>query len=141
MRFYDTLTPYKTVKRKGIQYTVCCDYSHISRYRGLRQVIFHPVDDDRFIALETPNAIVSNKLPIKYHTVTALEENRLDLIANAELGSANYAWTIAYLNGVLDGFTVHEGQRLVVPANITALFSAGELLAPVSPSVLNLGSE
>lgn len=141
MKFFDTLVPYKTVTRKGIQYTVCCDYSHISRHRSLRQVIFHPNDTDRFIALETPNAIVSNKLPIKYHTVTATEENRLDLISNKELGSPTYAWAIAYFNGVMDGYTVHEGQRLVIPSNITALFSSGELLAPVSPSVLNLGSE
>lgn len=141
MKFFDTLTPYKKVTRKGIQYTVCCDYPHVSRYRSLRQVIFHPDDADRFIALETSNAIVSNKLSIKYHTVTAIEENRLDLIANAELGSPTYAWAIAYFNGVMDGYTVHEGQRLVVPANITALFGSGELLAPVSPSVLNLGSE
>ena len=93
------------------------------------------------MALETPNAIVVHNLPVKYHQVTALEENRLDLIANAELGSVTYAWIIAYLNKIADGYTVHEGQRLMIPTSITALFNTGELLAPVSPSVLNLGSE
>jgi hypothetical protein len=100
-----------------------------------------PSEINRFIALETPNAIVSTKLPVKYHIVTATEENRLDLISYKELGSTSYAWVIAYINKIIDGYTVHEGQRLTVPLNITSLFSKGEMLAPVSPSVLNLGSE
>lgn len=141
MKFYDTLVPYKTIEYKGIHYTVCRDYSHISRYRGLRQVVFMPDDPERFTALETANAIISNKLPVKFHTVTVTEENRLDLIAYKELGSVSYAWVIAYMNRIVDGYTVHEGQRLTIPVNITSLFSKGELLAPVSPSALNLGSE
>ena len=141
MKFYDTLVPHKTIEYKGIQYTVCRDYSHISRYRGLRQVVFMPNDPERFIALETPNAIISNKLSVKFHTVTPTEENRLDLISYKELGSVSYAWVIAYFNRIVDGYTVHEGQRLTIPVNITSLFSKSELLAPVSPSVLNLGSE
>lgn len=141
MKFYDTLVPYKTIEYKGIHYTVCRDYSHISRYRGLRQVVFMPDDPERFTALETANAIISNKLPVKFHTVTVTEENRLDLIAYKELGSVSYAWVIAYINRIVDGYTVHEGQRLTIPINITSLFSKGELLAPVSPSALNLGSE
>lgn len=141
MKFYDTLVPYKTIEYKGIHYTVCRDYSHISRYRGLRQVVFMPDDPERFTALETANAITSNKLPVKFHTVTVTEENRLDLIAYKELGSVSYAWVIAYMNRIVDGYTVHEGQRLTIPINITSLFSKGELLAPVSPSALNLGSE
>ena len=100
-----------------------------------------PNDPERFIALETPNAIISNKLSVKFHTVTTTEENRLDLISYKELGSVSYAWVIAYFNRIVDGYTVHEGQRLTIPVNITSLFSKGELLAPVSPSVLNLGSE
>ena len=71
MKFYDTLVPHKTIEYKGIQYTVCRDYSHISRYRGLRQVVFMPNDPERFIALETPNAIISNKLSVKFHTSPA----------------------------------------------------------------------
>ena len=141
MKSYDTLVPHKTIEYKGIQYTVCRDYSHISRYRGLRQVVFMPDDPERFTALETANAIISNKLPVKFHTVTVTEENRLDLIAYKELGSVSYAWVIAYMNRIVDGYTVHEGQRLTIPINITSLFSKGELLAPVSPSALNLGSE
>lgn len=103
--------------------------------------MFMPDDPERFTALETANAIISNKLPVKFHTVTVTEENRLDLIAYKELGSVSYAWVIAYMNRIVDGYTVHEGQRLTIPINITSLFSKGELLAPVSPSALNLGSE
>ena len=141
MQWYDTLRPYKTITHNGIQYTVCRDYSHISRHRCLRQVVHAPDELDRYVALETPNLIQITNLAVKYHVVTATEENRLDLIADAELGSATYAWVIAYLNRIIDGYSAYEGQRLAVPINITALFQNGEMLAPVSPSVLNLGSE
>ena len=49
MDFYDTTTEYEKVDYKGIQYTVCRDYDHISRYKGLRQLIHSPQDlDQRF---------------------------------------------------------------------------------------------
>ena len=73
--------------------------------------------------------------------MTVSEENRLDLIAYSELGSASYAWVIAYINQITDGFTAPEGQRLMIPESISALFAKGQLLASISPSVLNLGTE
>jgi hypothetical protein len=69
------------------------------------------------------------------------EENRLDLIAQKELGSATYSWVIAYFNQIEDGYTVREGQRLVIPESVTALLSKGEILAPIAYTRLNLGEE
>ena len=140
MKIQDTLTPYSEVEHLGIQYCTCRDYEHISRYRGLRQVVHGPESTERFVALETSNAFTSNT-EVVYHDVKSYEENRLDIIANNYLGSATYAWVIAYFNGIEDGFTVSEGQRLAIPKSVSSLFNKGEMLAPVSALQLNLGEE
>lgn len=138
--YYDTLVPYDEIEHNGIQYNVCHDYNHISRYKGLRQLIHNPEEAERFIALETPNPLLSNAKFI-YYEVPRMEENRLDLIAYKFFGSAQYSWIISYFNGIEDGFTVNEGQKLKILQNFTDLFSAGELLAPIPALQLNLGSE
>ena len=137
-----TLTPYKVLDNNGgIQYSVCRDFSHIARYRGLRQVVHNPDSiAERFVALETTNPFTSHA-DVIYYDVPASEENRLDLIAYKFLSNANYAWVIAYFNHIEDGYSVREGQRLIIPRSITALFNSGELLASVSPTSLNLGEE
>lgn len=140
MRVNDTTQPYKEIQNDGIQYTVCRDFDHISRYRGLRQVIHEGATQNRYMALESPNSFSSN-VDVTYHDVTTAEENRLDIIAKHYLGSASYAWVIAYYNNIEDGFTISSGQRLVIPLNITSLFNKGEILAPVSALTLNLGAE
>lgn len=141
MIVYNTLEPYHILEHKGIQYGVCRDFNHISRYRRLRQVVHNPQDIiDRFAALETPNPFETHQ-DIRYYVVPASEENRLDIIANKLLGSAQYAWVIAYFNRIDDGFTVYSGQRLMIPNSITSLFDKGEVLAPISPLTLNLGTE
>ena len=141
MEVINTLTPYKTVEHSGIQYSVCRDFNHISRYRGLRQVT-HEYDSipDRYVALETTNPFTTNS-KVKFHKVTAAEENRLDIIADNFLGDATYGWVIAYYNKIEDGFTVRSGQTLMIPESITTLFQSGELLGAVSPTLLNLGEE
>lgn len=138
--YYDTLKPYITVTHTGIQYSVCRDYKHISRYKGLRQLIHNPTELQRFIALETPNPVVTHGRFL-YYDVPATEENRLDLIAYKFFGSAQYSWVISYFNNIDDGFTVREGQRLRILENFTELFNVGELLAPIPALQLNLGSE
>ena len=140
MKSYNTLTPYEVVDYKGIQYTTCTEYGHISRYKGLRQIIHNPDEPDRFITLETPNAFSSSS-DVVYYDVSATEENRLDIIADKFLGSSRYAWILAYFNVIEDGFTVRDGQRLRMPKSIYSLFNKGELLSPISPLQLNLGSE
>lgn len=136
----DLTTPYNTLEHKGIAYSVCRDFNHISRYRNLRQVVHCPNDTNRYVTLETVNPFTTN-LTVKYHEVTVTEINRLDLIASKELGSATYSWVIAYFNGIEDGYTVREGQRLVMPNSVTDLLSKGEILAPITALKLNLGEE
>lgn len=137
--YYDTLKPYGIIDHTGIEYTVCRDFNHISRYKGLRQLVHNP-SEDRFIALETPNSILTNA-KFRYYDVPATEENRLDLIAYKFFGSAQYSWIISYFNSIDDGLTVMEGQRLKILDNFTDLFSKGELLASIPALTLNLGSE
>ncbi len=140
MKNYNTLTPYKTIERDDIQYTYCHDYDHISRYKSLRQVIHQGLSSDRYIALETNNSFHTHA-DVTYYTVPANLENRLDIIARDQLGSANYAWVIAYFNDIEDGFTVQEGTKLAIPRNISLLFNTGECLASIAVTSLNLGSE
>lgn len=140
MNIQDTLTPYSTIERTSIQYSTCRDFDYISRYRGLRQVIHEPDTSERFISLESANPFVIDT-DVVYHDVTYAEQNRLDIISQTYLGSASYAWVIAYFNGIEDGFTIQEGQRLVIPKSISSLFNTGQLLAPVAALQLNLGEE
>ena len=140
MIIQDTLTPYCEIEHKGIQYTTCRDFSHISRHACLRQVVHGPGHSDRFTALENANGFIT-KSNVIYHDVKAQEENRLDLIAYQYLGSAKYAWVIALFNNIEDGYTISEGQRLVIPTSLSSLFSKNEILAPVPASQLNLGTE
>lgn len=141
MKFYNTLIPYRTLDYNGIAYTNCRDFSHISRYKGLRQVIHSPyVVDDRFISLETPNPFNTN-VDVIYHEVTGDEENRLDIIANNYLGSSTYSWIIAYINQIPDGYSIVPGQKLKIPKSITSLFADGEILSAIPALQLNLGME
>lgn len=139
-KLQDTYHPYKEIERDPIQYTYCVDFNHISRYRGLRQVIHQGLSADRFIALETVNPF-ETQCPVNYYTVTHDRENRLDLIAQEHLGSASYSWVIAYFNRIQDGFTVLEGTTLAIPQSISSLFQHGEILQSVTATDLNLGSE
>lgn len=138
---YDINHPYQEIPYEGIQYTNCRDYGHISRYKGLRQVVHNPDNtDERYMALETVNPFTTNS-DVDYYEVPSKYENRLDIIAYEELGSASYAWVIAYFNNIEDGFSVHEGQLIKIPKNISSLFNSGEILQTVPALGLNLGSE
>ena len=141
MFILNTLSPYKVLDRKGIQYTVCRDYDHISRHRGLRQVVHQPEEVERYIALETPNPIDSVDVSFVFHEVTPNEEDRLDVISYNYLGSSSYSWTIAYYNNIVDGYTVKPGQVIRIPKDITSLMTTGNLLQSVPATQLNLGSE
>lgn len=137
----DLTKPYKVLPNNGIVYSTCRDFNHISRYRDLRQVVLNSGTQYRQTILETPNPFVTH-LDVTYHEVVLSEENRLDIIADAELGSATYGWVLAYFNRIEDGYSVVEGQKLLVPeAGVTALLNNGEILAPIPYTKLNLGEE
>ena len=77
MYILNTLIPYEELDYGGIQYSVCRDFDHVSRYRCLRQVTHKPdVTDERFVALETVNPFTSNT-DVQYYEVPAHEENPL----------------------------------------------------------------
>lgn len=141
MKVYDTLTPYKELDVEPLQYGVCRDFDHLSRYRGLRQVVHNVATDEQFVTLETPNSFNSNLTNCKVHTVTYSEQNRLDVIANKYLGSSSYAWVISYMNHIEDGYTIREGQKLVIPNSITDLMQNNEFLSSIPAMQLNLGTE
>lgn len=140
MRILNTLTPYKILDYGGIEYNVCREFNHINRYKGLRQVAHLPDTCDRYMTLEVVNPFTTNT-QVRYHDVTNLEENRLDILAEKLLGSSQYAWVIALFNNIDDGFTVRAGQRIVVPLNVTSLFSTGEILQSIPATQLNIGEE
>lgn len=140
LNFPDTWKPYKQIKRDPIQYTYCVDYNHLCRYMTLRQVIHQGKHTSRYISLETTNAFKTNSA-MKVYTVPAHLENRLDLIAEDQLGSAKYAWVIAYVNRIPDGFTVLEGTQLQIPVSISQLLETGEIMGTIDATHLNLGSE
>lgn len=139
-KFPDTWRPYRKVERDPIQYTYCVDFDHLSRYRTLRQVIHEGKKPSRYVGLETTNAF-NSEAHMNTYIVPHNLENRLDLIARDQLGSAEYAWVIAYINKIADGFTVLEGTQLRIPDSITALFDKGEILSTVDVTKINLGSE
>ena len=141
MKIYDTLNVYDELPHVPIQYGVCRDFNHLSRYRGLRQLVHDPSDEEnRFVALENPNPFTTDS-DVTYYEVPLVHENRLDLIAEKLLGSSQYRWVIAYFNSISDGYTVKEGQIIRCPKSISSLFNQGEVLAPINPLQLNLGTE
>lgn len=141
MYIQNTLKPYKKLPHEGIQYTVCRDFDHISRYRNLRQVVQSPYEPYRMIDLETPNPIIDYNLDFYYHEVEPDEVNRLDLVAYKYLGAATYGWAIAYFNDIEDGESIKVGQKLKIPKSITDLLRSGEILQPIPALQLNLGFE
>ena len=138
---HDTTKSYKKIDYKGIEYTVCKDFDHISRYKKLRQIIHYLENNDRYITLELQNSYNYNNLDIEYYLVTADKENRVDLISYEFFGTTTYSWILAYINEIQDGYTVFEGQVLMIPKVLSDLFTSGSVLSAVSPTSLNLGTE
>ena len=142
MYIQNTTTPYKTLEYNSISYTSCRDFDNLNRYKGLRQVIHSPYkESERMMTLESPNPFMTTHVEVIWHCVKSTEENRLDLIAEQYLGSAEYSWVISYFNEITDGFTCYEGQKLRIPKSVSDLMKPGELLAPVPALKLNLGTE
>ena len=138
---HDTTNPYKEVDYNGIEYSTCKDFEHISRYKRLRQVVHYLDDNKRFTTLEIQNSYSYKGVEVEYYTVPVDRENRLDLISFDYYGTSTYAWVISYINGLPDAYTVHEGQLLLIPVNISSLFGTNKILSAIPVSSLNLGTE
>ena len=138
---HDTTRPYRKIKHRGIEYTVCAKYDHISRYQRLRQVIHYERNNEIFKTLEIQNYYDYDNVHVEYYQVTVDRENRLDLISYDYYGTTAYSWIIAYINGIEDNYTVWEGQTLMIPIMLTDLFTSGCVLSAVAPTALNLGTE
>lgn len=138
--YYNTFHPYSDIAHIDIDYSVCRKFDHISRYRGLRQVVHDPESFERIMTLEIQNPFTTNS-EVEIYEVPRAHVNRLDLISKKLYGTSQYGWVIAYLNGIQDGYTVQEGQKLRYLKNFTDLFNDGELLASIPAMQLNLGSE
>jgi hypothetical protein len=122
---------------RRIQYLHPYDFPHISRYRGLRQIADK---DNNHVSLETVNPWRS-RLPVRWHTVTQAQENRLDRIAKEIYGSELHSWVIVRMNNITDGFSVNAGTKIAVIDNFFDLINKGEVLAAIPPFTLNLRQE
>jgi hypothetical protein len=122
---------------RRIRYLNPFDFRHISRYRGLRQIVDI---DNNHISLESTNPWQS-RLPVRWHTVTQKQENRLDIIAKDIYGSEMYSWVVVRMNNISDGFTVNAGTKIAVIDNFFDLINKGEILAAIPPFTLNLRQE
>ena len=63
---------------------------------------------------------------ITYHTVTILEQNRIDKISNLVYGTTKYWWLIALANNIIDPFIIIPGTTLKIPT-ITSFIQKGLL--------------
>lgn len=144
---HDTTRPYKVVDYKGIEYTVCRNYNHISRYKRLRKVMHYLAKNNKkngltlFTTLEVQNSYDYNNIKVEYYQVPITRENRLDLISYDFYGTTSYSWIIAYINRIYDGYTVYEGQVLMMPTELSELFASNCVLSSIPPTSLNLGTE
>ena len=93
------------------------------------------------IFLGIQNQYTYENIEVEYYEVPVVRENRLDLISYDFYGTTSYSWIISYVNGIPDGFTVWEGQVLMIPKNLVDLFKSGNVLSSIPPTALNLGTE
>lgn len=136
---HDTTSPYDSVPYEGIEYSTCKDFDHISRYRRLRQIVHYLETPDRFTTLELQNGYDYSGMEFDYYVVGEDRENRLDLVSYDYYGTPSYAWAIAYVNGIEDGYSVMSGRTLKMPKVVTELFKNGSVLSAVPATSLNLG--
>lgn len=101
------------------------DYYELSRYRDIRRI---KTEDDNTLIHET---MYDFKLPESeedvYHTVTAAEEGRIDVISLIAYSNSKYWWIIALANNIIDPLNeIKEGTVLRIPT-ITSLYQQGSI--------------
>lgn len=108
-----------------LEYLPTVAYKNASRYKNLRTIkdeetgkIHHESWNQQAIPLSSDDV---------YVTVTNETENRLDIIAYQQYGSARYWWILALANYIIDPFEIPTGSTLRVPP-LLSLYKSGGVL-------------
>lgn len=101
-------------------------YRNNSRYRNIRTL--RDSETNRLYHENINTTIIPDSSDDQYFTVSIVEENRLDIIANTFYNTPRYWWILAFANNIIDPFDVPVGTRLRIPP-ITSLYGLGGVLS------------
>lgn len=96
------------------QYTVPYGVKNNSRYKHIDELLL----DDGIIIKSTLGPVDLSIYPYEgtdLYTVTAADENRIDIIATKIYGSAAFYWILCYINSIEDPLHVPIGTILFTP--------------------------
>jgi hypothetical protein len=99
------------------QYTVPYGVKNASRYKHIDELLVESNGQERLIK-KTLGPIDLGIFPFNgtnLYTVSAAEENRIDIIAYKIYGSASLYWVLCYMNNIPDPLNVPAGTILYVP--------------------------
>lgn len=101
------------------------DYLHLSRYRNTRLILDRPtqqVSHETFAQSHIPE---SNQ--DRFVTINSTTKDRIDIIAYAAYGFAEYWWVLAIANDFLDPFSLPIGTVVRIPP-MSSLYLDGAVL-------------
>jgi len=96
------------------QYTVPYGIANNSRYKHLDELLLQ----DGKVINATLGPVDMSIYPFggtNIYTVTASDENRIDIIATKVYGSASLYWIICYMNNIEDPLVLPSGRVLFIP--------------------------
>lgn len=96
------------------QYTVPYSISSNSRYKHIDEILLA----DGTVIKHTLGPVDLSVYPfdgVDMYTVTAADENRIDIIATKVYGAAYLYWILCYINNIEDPLNVPVGRILLVP--------------------------
>lgn len=97
------------------------DIIYRSRYTNTPRILSSDMGGDltkTYHSMYTPDTYIISDND-KYFKVTAKEENRLDLVASYYYNDPYKYWIIAYVNNIIDCFSLPIGTILRIPVDIT----------------------
>jgi hypothetical protein len=96
------------------QYTVPYGVRNNSRYKHIDDLLL----DDSKVIKSTLGPVDLSIYPYEgtdLYTVTAADENRIDIIATKIYGSASFYWILCYINSIEDPLHIPTGTILFTP--------------------------
>lgn len=96
------------------QYIVPYSISNNSRYKHIDELLLA----DGTVIKHTLGPVDLSVYPfdgVDMYTVTAADENRIDIIATKVYGAAYLYWILCYINNIEDPLNVPVGRILLVP--------------------------